>query len=226
LTSGNSAQLIKIALANGPSGAPSASLKLDPPTIAFGNLDTGKTSKINAEIINTGNAPAVITAISVVPTGSEFSLGALSLPDTIPAGDSLEVSVTFASNLPGPQSASLSVTFGADAQDVFFEISGFGTINGAGVTANTSSTDWDIELYPNPARDFVDVTLDAAVADVAQIRIYDVTGREVLTAPLGLLAPGEHETELSTVGIPDGIYFVRVVGASGQLASARLSIVH
>jgi photosystem II stability/assembly factor-like uncharacterized protein len=225
LTSGGSAQLIKIALANGPSGAPSASLILDPPTVAFGNLDTGKTSTIHAEIINTGNAPAVITAISIVPTGSEFSLGTLSLPDTLPAGDSMEVSVTFTSNAPGPQSASLSVTFGADAQEAFFEISGFGTINGAGVTANGSSNDWNLELYPNPARDFVDVTLDAPAPDVAQIHIYDVTGREVLTAPLGMLSPGEHETELSTVGIPDGIYFVRVLGSSGQVASARLSIV-
>jgi photosystem II stability/assembly factor-like uncharacterized protein len=88
-----------------------------------------------------------------------------------------------------------------------------------------SSDGWGIELYPNPARDFVDVTLDASVADVAQLRIYDVTGREVLSVPLGMISMGEHATEVPTTGIPDGIYFVRIMGSSGQLASARLSIV-
>ncbi len=96
----------------------------------------------------------------------------------------------------------------------------------AAVLTPISTNGWGIELYPNPARDFVDVTLNASVADVAQLRMFDVTGREVLSVPLGMISTGEHETEVPTTGLPDGIYFVRVTSSSGLVASARLSIVH
>ncbi len=226
LNSGTSSQIIKIALTDGPTGASAPSLSVVPSPIAFGNLDSGKTNTIHAEIHNTGTGTAIITDLSIAPpTGTPYSLGAVTLPDTLPAGDSMEVNVIFTSSVLGTQSANLVVTYGPGNQLSSFPISGFTTLNGAGVASNAASNSWGIELYPNPARDFVDVTLYASVADIAQLHLYDVTGREVLTTPLGMLSVGEHETELSTTGIPDGIYFVRVMGSSGQVASARLSIV-
>ncbi len=224
LTGGSSSQIIKIALSDGPAGAPAGSLTILPSTIAFGSVDTGKSKTVQAEIHNTGTAATTITALGIEPAGSPFTLGSISLPITLQAGDSVSVSVTFAPHLPNAQSASLAVTYGQDNQQASFPITGFATENGLGVADEVSQNKWGIELYPNPARDFVEVTIDANAADNLQILLFDVTGRELRNIPLGLIAAGEHGTQLSTDGLPNGMYFVRVVGSNGQVAATRLSI--
>ncbi len=224
LNTGGSAQIIKIALTDGPAAAPSATMTLQPSVIAFGNVDTGKTKTIQVEIHNTGAAPASITAINIIPAGTAFTLGNISLPVTLKPGDSLPVTVTFAPHSMDAQDASLSVTYGSDNQQAEFPISGFATVNGAGVSTSLTTNTWGIELSPNPARDFVDVTLDAASADVAEIHIFDVTGREVRNVPLGMISNGEHETQLTTTGLPNGVYFLRVMSSAGAVAAARLAI--
>ncbi len=224
LNSGNSSQIIKIALTDGPSSAPEALLTLQPSTVAFGNLDTGKTKTMPVEIHNSGTAADTITAITIVPSGSPFSLAGTTFSVILLPGASINDSITFAPHSAGEPSATLMVTSNQDNPVATFQISGNATENGASVAPGAIAAGWSIELSPNPASDYVDVTLDAASAQDVQIRIYDVTGREVSTIPIGMLSMGEHETELSTTGIPSGIYFVRVIGTSGEVAAARLAI--
>jgi hypothetical protein len=224
LNSGNSSQIIKIALTDGPSSAPEAVLTLQPSTVDFGKLDTGKTMTLPVEIHNTGTAADTITAISIAPSGSPFSLEGTTFPVILLPGGSITDSITFAPHSGGEQSANLSITSNQDNPVATFQITGNATINGAGVAPDAAAAGWGLELSPNPASDYVNVTLDAAAAEDAQIRIFDVTGREVSTIPLGMLSMGEHETELSTAGIPNGIYFVRVIATSGEVAATRLAI--
>ncbi|HZK76007.1 MAG TPA: choice-of-anchor D domain-containing protein, partial [Candidatus Kapabacteria bacterium] len=224
LNTSNSSKIVKIALSDGPTGAPAALFTTQPTPLAFGTLDTGKTMTIHVQIHNSGTASGTIKQLSISPNASAYSLGAISLPATLASGDSDGVDVTFAPHSVGAQDASLMLTNGGDSSQVSFPITGYATFNGAGVEANSISSAWSLEISPNPARDFADLTVTAAKADVADVRIFDVTGREVRREALGMLSVGEHETELSTAGLPSGMYFVRITGNNGEVCAARLAI--
>jgi|GEM_PF-474876 len=224
LTGSTSSKLVKIALKDGPTGAPAAAFTSTPSPISFGSLDTGKTETSHVEIRNSGTASGTITSLALNPASAPYSLGAVSLPAMLKAGDSLGVDVTFAPHSLGQQSASLIITFGTDNTETSVPIMGTATFTGEGVSPDAASAGWSLEVSPNPAKDYVDLTVNAERAGVAQIRIFDVTGREVRAIPLGMLSIGEQQTELSTSGLPNGIYFVRITGADGEVCSARLAI--
>ncbi|MFI5202763.1 MAG: T9SS type A sorting domain-containing protein, partial [Candidatus Kapaibacterium sp.] len=179
---------------------------------------------LRVEIHNSGTATGSIKSLAITPPNAAYSLGAVPLPDTLKAGALLEVNVTFAPHVGGPQNSSLVLINGGDNSQMSIPITGNATINGAGVEASSVSSGWSLEVSPNPAKDYADLTVTAAKSDVAELRIFDVTGREVRSMPLGMLSIGEHESELSTAGLPNGIYFVRVTGGNGEVCAARLVI--
>jgi len=224
LTGSSSAKIVKIALTDGPSAAPAAAFSTTPGVIDFGNVDTGKSKTQHVYIHNTGSVSGTIQSIAFQPPSSEFSIGTVTLPATVGAGDSLGVDVTFSSHSMGSQNGTLVVTpSGADAIPASFTVEGFGTVNGAGVS-DGSAYGWSLELSPNPARDYVEVDLGVERTTVAEIKIFDVTGREVRSLSLGALSAGDHTTDIPTTDLQSGIYFVRVTGSNGEVAAARLAI--
>lgn len=62
-----------------------------------------------------------------------------------------------------------------------------------------------INLYPNPARGLVSITLKAEAAGV--VTLYDMTGRQVLTIPI---QAGASTVSINTSSMPDGVYMVRL----------------
>jgi hypothetical protein len=94
----------------------------------------------------------------------------------------------------------------------------------SGVLADGASYGWSLDLSPNPARDYFDVDLGVERTTVAEIKMFDVTGREVRSQSLGTISAGDHVAEILTSDLPSGIYFVRVTGSNGEIAAARLVI--
>ncbi|HET6399852.1 MAG TPA: T9SS type A sorting domain-containing protein, partial [Candidatus Kapabacteria bacterium] len=224
LNTAGSSKLVKIALSDGPSGAPAAAFTAQPAPIAFGSVDTGTTKTIHVELHNSGTADGSIK-LPVIAPDSVYSLSSSeSYPIVIKAGDSAAVDITFAPHSIGPRPAALIITSGSDNTQTSIPISGTATFAGAGVSPDAAAAGWSLELSPNPARDYVDLTVTASQSDIAELRIFDVAGREVRAIPLGMLSIGEHETELSTTSLPSGMYFVRMTGENGEVCTGRLTI--
>ncbi len=225
LSGANSAKLVKIALADGPSGGAAGEIAVLtlPYPIDFGAVDTGKSKTLSVELYNVNTTPDSIASITLdqEPNGP-YSLGS---PETnIVLKDSMNISLSFAPHAPGTfDNDVLAVTLTND-NVTFLKITGLATISGAGVSPNSNPEDWSLEISPNPARDFADLTINAAKSDVAAVHIYDVTGRELRSASLGTLVLGGQEMELSTAGLPSGMYFVRITGTNGEICSAKLVI--
>ncbi len=78
------------------------------------------------------------------------------------------------------------------------------------LSAITDALQGDLALYPNPnAGEFV-VQLDAAAEAMADLRLYDVTGKMVYSSTASLV-PGINKIDVKTAGLVKGIYLVRVL---------------
>jgi hypothetical protein len=71
----------------------SSRIRLNPASISFGNVQTGKTQTHAATLTNPGRMAVTITRIAI--SGTEFALSGLALPMTLQGGQSAPVSVNF-----------------------------------------------------------------------------------------------------------------------------------
>ncbi len=87
-------------------------------------------------------------------------------------------------------------------------------------TNNVAAIATDVALYPNPTG--TDATLSFALnsAEEVSVTIYDALGRQMLLARPGRMTAGVHTLQLSTDGLPNGIY--NVVLATGTHRTARM----
>ena len=83
-----------------------------------------------------------------------------------------------------------------------FYMAQFNLDNFLGIEARTASG--SISVYPNPANEFVNITLSNAMTDT-QIQIFDVLGKEVIS-----LTTNNDKVEIPIGNLNSGIYFMRV----------------
>jgi hypothetical protein len=93
-----------------------------------------------------------------------------------------------------------------------------------GVAASDANGDFSVLLSPNPAGDLTNIRIRSAESGIADIKVFDARGREQIAMPIGMISAGEHESQLVTKMLPNGTYFVRVIGSNGNVAEARLVI--
>lgn len=89
---------------------------------------------------------------------------------------------------------------------------------GLGVDENDAVSN-HLMLYPNPANELVTIKLDDVECGLNQIRVFDVSGREVLSAN----ASGQ-EYNLNVSGLLKGIYFIRVITEDDGVANLKLVV--
>lgn len=98
-------------------------LAISPAALSFGNVTVGANHSQTVTLTATGGA---VTISSDSVSSSEFSLGGISLPLTLAAGQSLPVSVQFTPQATGTASASASFTSDAAVPTVMAALSGAG----------------------------------------------------------------------------------------------------
>ena len=67
----------------------------------------------------------------------------------------------------------------------------------------------NVTLFPNPAREYVDVRVDGDV-NVTAMEVFDVYGKLINTVVVV-----DNPTRINVSGIADGMYFVRVTTEKG-----------
>lgn len=84
-------------------------------------------------------------------------------------------------------------------------------------------------LWPNPVGEAggqVSVRFELGASDRVSLRVYDVAGKLVGSgAPRDFAAGNEHTLQWNAGRMASGVYFVRLVTESGQMAQAKLAIV-
>lgn len=76
---------------------------------------------------------------------------------------------------------------------------------------------------PNPFNPFTRIRFDTPRPSRVVVRVYDVSGRLVLTAHDGVLAAGRHEIPVDAGNLATGVYFYRVI-AGGFKATRKMVV--
>lgn len=68
----------------------------------------------------------------------------------------------------------------------------------------------DVKLYPNPASIITTLEINLKQSVTAQVELFDITGRKVLSAYTGILSEGKNYLQLNVQSLPSGIYMCRI----------------
>jgi Abnormal spindle-like microcephaly-assoc'd, ASPM-SPD-2-Hydin len=105
-------------------GTSAGQLAVSPTSLSFGNVVVGSSASLNGSL-NASGASVTVTSASL--TNGEFVLSGISLPATIPAGQSATFTVTFTPGASGGASASLSFSSNAANSPAVQSMTGTGT---------------------------------------------------------------------------------------------------
>jgi hypothetical protein len=111
-----------IALAG--TGVSAGALTTSAAALNFGSVTLGSSKALTATLSATGSSATISSAST---TNSEFTLGGLSLPKTISAGQSVSVTLTFTPRASGTASGSISLAGNAGNTLVVESLTGSGT---------------------------------------------------------------------------------------------------
>ena len=93
-----------------------------------------------------------------------------------------------------------------------------GTLPTIGVN-DKDVTNLDLNLFPNPATDNVQVNYTLSSDTDVTINMYDVTGKLVASESKGEQAHGRHFAHINTANLAKGFYTVKVVTSFGASTS-------
>jgi len=105
-------------------GTAAGQLAVSPASLSFGNVVDGSSSALNGSLTASGGS---VTVASASLNDGEFVFSGVSLPVTIPAGQSTSFTVTFAPQASGATSASLSFSSNASNSPTVQTMTGTGT---------------------------------------------------------------------------------------------------
>lgn len=76
----------------------------------------------------------------------------------------------------------------------------------------------ELQIFPNPASRYFTVQMNRI--DSRQLELFNSTGEKILSKNI----PGKNFIELNCDNLPDGIYFLRVTFANGEIATSKITL--
>lgn len=80
-----------------------------------------------------------------------------------------------------------------------------------GVPEVVSTGKTTISIYPNPATSYTTLDIDLAESGNTMVRIYDMSGKVVLTENLGRVEAGNYKKEINCQSLRKGVYLINVL---------------
>jgi hypothetical protein len=74
----------------------------------------------------------------------------------------------------------------------------------------------DLNVYPNPVKDFLNITYVSSSSQIATFRIYDLIGKTISVVPMQTIE-GENNFSFDFSGFQKGIYFIDVIDADTRI---------
>ncbi len=134
-------------------------------------------------------------------------------PYTATAGD---FHVLYSVNNPAPGTSAKVTVRAIDTVSNYARTLTFVLYRAALGIGQTGANDNSVTLYPNPARESVNVIFDKQT-DVKTIAIYNMIGKT-----MRVFKPSDNNSaKLDLDAIPSGIYFVRLMNGEGQIVATR-----
>ena len=116
---------VNVPLSGTGDAVPAANLTASPTSISFGQVAVGSKSSQPLTLTSDGNAPLVISAITI--SGSQFSGDVPSLPVTLQPGEQLKLTLTYEPTADGPASGTVAITSNDSSGPATISLGGTGT---------------------------------------------------------------------------------------------------
>lgn len=141
--------------------------------------------------------------------------GTLQMTDTIGAGKQMALKMQFdassSSVVPGgPYYVVTEISHGSTMDTVVYKLNKWATN-----VAKMNTDKDDVMLYPNPAKDEVNITFSKDLG-VKTIAIYNLVGKQ-----MAAYRTNNNSAKLDIEKIPSGIYFVRLMDNTGRVVATR-----
>lgn len=189
-------------------------------SLGFENVETGKSKELCITLTNTSNVDVTLDAASI--TGADaasFSL-VTAMPQTITAGGTKEICVTFAPTSIGAKAASLDVTSSTGGNSAL-SLTGNGIVP---TSVNESGEIVGVSVFPNPTTGSIVVRAESPITSVD---VMSAAGQKVMTINGSLSTPTElrwNGLNAQGAAIPSGIYNV-VVRTATQTITVPVAVV-
>lgn len=93
----------------------------------------------------------------------------------------------------------------------------FANLNPAIITKasdnQVSSMTYDINAFPNPASESITIEFTLHKQGSACIRLYSMTGKEIMTIDRTFWNPGTYSERISTIGLTAGVYILHITNS-------------
>lgn len=86
---------------------------------------------------------------------------------------------------------------------------GKGNVGTVGIEEEAPANNFAITAYPNPANNFVNMSIELKEAAQVKVEVVNMLGAVVSTIETQNLAAGTHYNELNTADLTEGIYFIK-----------------
>ena len=88
------------------------------------------------------------------------------------------------------------------------------------------STQPGLSIYPSPADEMLVIELSGDMAGKSVLRLFDITGRQVMPEQLWHTERGDNRMVLETSGLRPGIYILQITDENGHNMTRSLSVDH
>jgi hypothetical protein len=187
----------------------------------FGDVERGSSKILPFEIKNAGPGALIVRSIRFDGYNAlDFSLiSPTSFPLVIPVNGSQTIQVQFEPKTIGGEVASIIIFSNDFAKGEYeYVLQGMG-IKPLGITPN-NLPESAITVYPNPAGNLLNINFNVLNAATAQITMFDINGKSVLSAGTSTI----NGCSLNTSALSNGMYTLQITTDNGQVVRKKVVI--